>query len=551
MIRCRHESRFARGQSISFWLALSTAATGINRPLRGALSRFGVVVYAADTSSYTTSAALAWLTHHRCITRRSEKPSALNLHAPFFLPTATHAGTCVRRRRLRHLRFSSSDNMDDSTGSSAPYGWSPLPPREGNESNRQRRRRRQVVNLALAAEENNQESWEAGNSSSSPPSSTQRADDTRESNRGRQSFGDRGSNGKGGPSSDGGGSNDAPLKRKYRPGHNSYLKVVLDDDMLDRLHGAVLRIRDRVHQLDVATPVAQGSMEEIALSSSNASNDNGATCSDDKTAGANPPPMVSVKPRSRGSLHMTLFFGGEVLGQLSKEELEEFHRDVSAVLLSRQEPPMFVQHGTMDGAADDDPPPRRETFMNDDATTPVAETVPTHSLIMQGKPDASQCFRLVDLRTFPPRRNNLIVAAFEAPEAWHDVHDDLRRAALQSSSSDIRSVAAASSGGPRWIAHVTLANLVVSKRKSSRGQQQQSQQQPPPQQHLAHVSSWKSQLQELLEEETRKLSGGAGAGAGDDQSLAVGRRVAMGGPVPDQVELDWTFRAESAIASKR
>jgi hypothetical protein len=447
--------------------------------------------------------------------------------------------------------------MDDSTGSSAPCGWSPLPPGEVNESNRQRRRR-QVVNLGLAAEENNQESWEAGNSSSSEPCSMQPADDTGESFRGRQSIGDRGRYRKGRPSSDIGGPNDAPLKRKYRPGHNSYLKVVLDDNMLGRLHGAVLRIRDRVHQLDVATPVAQGGTEEIALSSSNASNDNGTPSSDDKTAGANPPPMVSVKPRSRGSLHMTLIFGGEVLGQLSKDELEEFHRDVSAVLLSRQEPPMFVQQTTA-GVADDNPPPRRETFMNDDATTPVAETVPTRSFQMQDKPDASQCFRFVKLCTFPPRRNNLIVAAFEAPEAWHDVHDDLRRAALQSSSSDIRSVAAASSGGPRWIAHVTLANLVVSKR-SSRGQQQQ-----PQQQHLAHVSLWKSQLQELLEEETRRLAGNAGAGAGagaiappgvesfadDDQSLAVGRRVAIGGPVPDQVELDWTFRAESAIASKR
>jgi 2'-5' RNA ligase len=294
----------------------------------------------------------------------------------------------------------------------------------------------------------------------------------------------------------------------------------------------------------------------------------------------------SVRPRPRGSLHLTLFFGGEGLGRLPEQDLEAFHARVSSALLRDQ---------GAHGLAFEQDPGRQVSAATGDL---VDGTERGDSSVVK---DPRFCFRIAGLRTFPPRRNNLVVAELEAPEAWTRVRGAILQgcsastaAATSAAPSEPKhtttttttiltdSSAAESNHGsrdgdgdgpcdenrspepivtledlaamnpPRWIPHVTLANVATSSRGGGGG------------------AAFRRALDEILREETRRLlrlpHDGDGGGGGDDDksegkrqsdgdesdrgrgegdgdpSLVVPTGVAMGGPVPPQAPLDWTFR---------
>jgi hypothetical protein len=366
-----------------------------------------------------------------------------------------------------------------------------------------------------------------------------------------------------------------------RPGFNAYLKVVLDDDALDRLHRAARSVRDRVAQraeqasagnnedggsrnVNHAEPSAiLPTPESVSLLSDDQRIKNEGKSSREVDNVNRTDGILKVKPRSRESLHMTLFFGGEALGRVPKEDLVSFHACVSAVL--RGEPYRFVQDENGRGESPEAGIPEVPGGC-DDRENPVRARGGAPS--PKERKDPSRCFRILELRTFPPRRNNLIVATLEAPEIWNRVHESILLCADSVASSSTAEAAAATPAiantescihtdntgtvvdseprvtlrdigavnPPRWIPHVTLANLVVGRRNGDR----------------KRPNSQMRVLDEILREETRRLltdpdrSGTESRDGGDleeeeDPSLAFGKGVAMGGPVPPQAPLDWKF----------
>jgi len=249
------------------------------------------------------------------------------------------------------------------------------------------------------------------------------------------------------------GGDDANGRDKKKKGvriRNSYLKIVMDDGSVDRLHAMAQRIR---HVMKEAG--------EMAASVS----DDDEHGNEEKERSQTRP--LTFKPRSRQSLHMTFFFGGTTLCELPPDELLEWHGEVMDRLKQEQ-----------------------------------AEDV----LRLE--------FR--ELRLFPPRRRSLIVAIFEASPALHRLHDDLRDIAQSSRSEGLRTVVRRSQ--ERWTAHVTLGDL----RGGGRGEGK------------------KARLQEL----DHVLKDGMGLdclgeGGEKEEMMAKVKGVAMGGPVPQQVELNW------------
>jgi len=207
-----------------------------------------------------------------------------------------------------------------------------------------------------------------------------------------------------------------------------------------------------------------------------------------------------VKPRSEASLHMTFFFGGEMLCELPASELTEFHSRVAKLFLERgfYQDEKFTNNQVdqicstnVDECAD---------HVSSTQPLQTAEHLLTHFPIE---------FRVKELRIFPPRRNNLIVAELEAPSKWHELHDDIRNVAKTADSSGLRHVAA--SGKERWTPHITLANLIGGNNKEHR-----------------------RYLERLLGEMSNELACRQHVGA----SVQC---VTMGGPVPKQVDLNWNF----------
>jgi 2'-5' RNA ligase len=172
--------------------------------------------------------------------------------------------------------------------------------------------------------------------------------------------------------------------------------------------------------------------------------------------------IPKLRTRSLHSLHMTLFFGGDILGnELSRHELHHWHTQV------------------------------QDRFAESHFYSPSSPTGPAEI-----QPDF--WFQFVRLRTFPPHRNNLIVAEFEASPAWHVLYSDLQNIARDSPG--LQEMATTKP----WIPHITLANL------------------PRP----------LGTLNRLLEDASDEFSK-------DGRITASG--IGMGGPVPLQDELNWNF----------
>jgi 2'-5' RNA ligase len=266
--------------------------------------------------------------------------------------------------------------------------------------------------------------------------------------------------------------NDGPRKKRRanRPGFNSYLKVLLDDRTMDTLHRMALEIQSRLIQGSKAEEREGGEIGKQPAQDSSRSPDQ----KDSKKT-------LRFKPRSRQSLHMTLFFGGETICELPPNELSEWHRRLSRRL---------AQSGF---CLNDHNPKEIDVFGN-------------YSLRVDG------------LKVFPPQRNNLIVATLELAPLWHLLHDDIRKIAQDESCSEALAEVTAYSKN-KWIAHVTLGNV------------------------NGGPKSKINSLHTLLGEVFEKHAPSEIIEAGSDP---VG--IAMGGPMPDQVDLDWEYRYLAATA---
>ena len=207
--------------------------------------------------------------------------------------------------------------------------------------------------------------------------------------------------------------------------------------------------------------------------------------------------QLSFQPRSVSSLHMTFFFGGEVLTSLPQYELKEWHEQLFT---------LFERYSSVSATKGD--------FCNEN----LRETeIDGDSL---EKNELSVSFR--GLTLFPPRRNNLIVAIFDVSKSMNTLHDDVRAIALNGKSTMLSNVVQRSK--EKWTAHITLGNI----RQGTK----------PELQKLRELLSstymspdLDSQPQKPINTKLKYLRSG---------SMKV-RGVEMGGPCPDQLPLDWIF----------
>ena len=364
--------------------------------------------------------------------------------------------------------------------------WMPQPQRQGSESHRQRHRRlRSCLLKQSSANSENSNKWTATSLSATDPTSSSAGtsfSDTNEvipeNDSKQKGINDRSleavdkefvqidkptqSKRKRGK----------PKRRPNRPGFNSYLKVVLDDESLSKLRSMTLNIQDQVMKNNEQKE--ETTLQTLPETTPRISDQTG-------SQPAKKQRPLTIKPRSAESLHMTFFFGGEVLCDIPAEELVDFHEKVATLLASKG----FVLGET------------NEQSKDVDATFVIKELV-----------------------TFPPRRHNLIVALLEAPPLFVELHDTIRSIAQTGPSEALRDITSYSK--ERWTPHVTLANIYGGS-KTDLGR-----------------------LKELLKEVTQQQTSQSGLKeTGSDQGSimleAQATCVGIGGPVPQQVELDWTF----------
>lgn len=261
-----------------------------------------------------------------------------------------------------------------------------------------------------------------------------------------------------------------------RPGFNSYLKVILDDTSMNILHQMSLNIQNEVQQR--AGNSSEANLESLAEKVEQAVPD---TAPQSLSRGKDSAPL-KYRPRARISLHMTLFFGGETLCTLPKDELQNWHARISERL---ERSGFFLQGRSQE----------RES---------VDQSV-SHAF----------GFRVSGLKVFPPQRNNLVVATLEPKDEWHDLHRDLREIAKdESCSPELASIVSCSK--ETWIAHVTLGNLIGGAKND------------------------RKQLDTLLLNDVFDATL-ASLPMNGDTFAATTQGIGMGGPIPAQLELDWDF----------
>ena len=197
-----------------------------------------------------------------------------------------------------------------------------------------------------------------------------------------------------------------------------------------------------------------------------------------------PPRQLTFKPRSRNSLHMTFFFGGTTICEIPPEELAEWHSQVMNRLQQAS--------GPIGGDAEN------------------------------GETESSRyTLQFRELCLFPPQRNTLIVAIFDGSPELHKLHDDLRDIAINSNSDGLKEIVKRSK--ERWTAHVTLGDLYG----GGRGEVKQ----------------------EKLNELAKTLREGIGLEVLEEKEdmmhpsnfTAKVKGIAMGGPVPPQIDLNWDY----------
>lgn len=333
-------------------------------------------------------------------------------------------------------------------------------------------------------------------------------------------------------------------KKRRRP-QNSYLKVVLDDDTMDRLHGFAVKLQKDIEsklQNDVlitsnddegteseSVKLQNDKQSTLQKDTLITSNDNEGTKSETPTTRKG----LKFRSRSRTSLHLTLFFGGEVLCALPPTELIDWHAKVK----TRLEQSNFVlKSDTVEqcNPESSDAEPTTDTclehssfIVNSDCVEQSdgerIEAEPTEPQVPEECEQEEYWFRLTGLSLFPPRRNYLIVALLEASPSWHALHDEIRNVALNGDSESLRSMTKRSKR--EWMPHITLGNVYGGKKADLVAVQAMLQKFP---------------LNHHEEDDTPEAEHSKAV-----VDRIVPTRISMGGPVPGQVELDWNFHSEN------
>ena len=297
----------------------------------------------------------------------------------------------------------------------------------------------------------------------------------------------------------------AAQRKPNRPGMNSYLKVLLDDTTMDHLHVMAKSIQTKVQFLP-------------APSSSDA------TLEQSKTKRNQQP--LRFKPRSRASLHMTFFFGGEALGELPVQELEDWYGTVRDRL--GQAGFHTVASCTREDETNDNNQP--QAAVDSSSVDPGDDGM-----------DGEYWSNALSISLFPPKRNNLVVAILEVSPAWHTLHNDVRNIAKNGDSQGLKDVTAYSKD--KWTAHITLGNIVGG---GTKGEVRKAFDEVLRQvaQDLAVLQDGNGDHNNESEQlETKNRPTGVSS-VQNCLFKARTRGIAMGGPVPDQAELDWDFRYE-------
>jgi 2'-5' RNA ligase len=317
---------------------------------------------------------------------------------------------------------------------------------------------------------------------------------------------------------------EAPLhKRKpNRPGFNSYLKVLLDDCTMDRLHSIAGKVQEKVQGLQnerkIDESTSDPNLSDIAGDKSQEKQETNAKRDEEQAQrkATRKQQPLKFKARSRASLHMTFFFGGEVLTALPAAELIDWHGKVR----DRLEESGFCLAST-------------ETSGQEGA-----DEVGTN----QSTADDNFWFDVTEICMFPPRRNNLIVAVLEASPAWHQLHKDVRDIAKEGESKALKDLTTYSKD--KWTAHITLGNIFGG---GSKGEVRNVFTKL-----LDDISDELIHDQQSHVDQAHSVPVSSGDGAKETGSRKRGKTkvvlfkgstqgIAMGGPVPEQVKLDWNF----------
>ena len=353
-------------------------------------------------------------------------------------------------------------------------------------------------------------------------------------------------------------------KRRNRPGFNSYLKVLLDEFTLDTLHQMSLEVQiklDERQRLEELQQLHHQQEPELAKQQYQT------PAVEDETQEKSskiPPKRLKFKPRSRESLHMTLFFGGETICELPADELQEWHCRVS----SRLSQSSFVLTGKHKNTDDD-----TSSMIKKEENATVAKDG-SHDVGGDRRNDEDPfAFQVVGLKVFPPQRNNLVVAILEpVSSSWDTLHHDLRQIAKDKTlSHGLANISACSKD--KWISHITLGNLVLTNGRRSGGggggynvkkfvRQCESLMDDPRKSSINRGTKEDNGNKNILHNVFQSFSpppsqptispllkADDNDGAYDDARRsckggweAYPRGIAMGGPIPHQVELDWNFR---------
>jgi 2'-5' RNA ligase len=326
----------------------------------------------------------------------------------------------------------------------------------------------------------------------------------------------------------------AEVDKKQRRPLNSYLKVELDDDTMDWLHDIAVKLQNDMRSMakDGYTMDRPQGIIDV-----NRQNDKQNTSKDDEGTEREMPTAIkkhhfNFRPRSRTSLHMTLFFGGEVLCALPPSELIDWHANVKARLKQsnfalKLDPAMISDSKGIEVSSTDLEPQAPEESEQAEPTELQEESKQTkrkETLVQVELEQDQYWFRIKGLSLFPPRRNYLIVALLEASPSWHALHDDLRELAASGDLESLRSITKRGKG--EWTPHITLGNLYGGKK--------------------ADLGAVRKMLQDFpLNDPEIESYNPASEHLEVNVERVEATRISMGGPVPQQVELDWNFLWES------
>lgn len=315
---------------------------------------------------------------------------------------------------------------------------------------------------------------------------------------------------------------DQSKRRVNRPGFNSYLKVILDDDAINAMHSMALEAQTVIREYQQNQPVVPTTTPDKEANENDPNSEQATNTEARSNKQKRKQKPLQFKPRSRK------FFGGETICELPENELSEWH----ARLTKRLHKSGFFLTDSTPSTVD----PMGSPAIQEEDTALKLNPKGRES---KNNKKESFSFDIVDLRVFPPQRNNLVVAILEPkqPELWEQLHGDIRDIAKDETCSKALAEVTKFSKD-KWVSHITLGNLFGGGSKS-----QVKQTVNPLLQEILLNSKFPSSSEtqvsdvdgEVVLEKPISEKG---------KMIAETTGISMGGPIPEQVELNWDYRLQ-------